>query len=72
MGKVVIKLVDLMKAIKQNFYRAEIFLKDKPVGILILIYDVFIEKSNPLKLPRENHSELKLRYHNTKSGSNSF
>jgi hypothetical protein len=42
MGRVEVKLMDLMKAIKQNFHRAEIFAKGKPIGIVILIYDIFL------------------------------
>lgn len=31
-----------MKAIKQNFHRAEIFMNHKPIGIVILIYDILL------------------------------
>ena len=50
MGKIDVKLIDLMRVIKQNFHRAEIFIKDKPIGIVILIYDIFMERQMALNL----------------------
>jgi hypothetical protein len=65
MGRVDVKLFDLMKAIKQNFHRAEIFFNNKPIGIVILIYDIFLEKQFAINVheiheERRNNSEMKL------------
>ncbi len=66
MGKVEVKLIDLMKAIKQNFHRAEIFFNGKPIGIVILIYDIFLEKQFAINIheiheERRNNSEIKIK-----------
>ncbi len=68
MGKVEVKLLDLMKAIKQNFHRAEILLNGKPIGIVILIYDIFLEKQFAINVheihqERRNNSEIKTKNH---------